>query len=106
MELSVSPNFWVFKFFKNAKERDLKIADYLDQTVEEANNVARIWENVAESILSSGSAEADSNLSWSRLIERPEWTIYSKNIPKSRLEMFFEELPACCLKTSATAWIT
>ncbi|MFL5772067.1 MAG: hypothetical protein ACJ75F_02840 [Flavisolibacter sp.] len=98
MELSVSPNFWVFKFFKNAKERDLKIADYLDQTVEEASNVARIWETVAESILQTGSAEADANLSWSRLIERPEWTIYSKNIPKSRLEMFFERISSILTK--------
>lgn len=92
MELSISPNFWVFKFFKNAKERDLKIADYLDHTAEEAVNIGRIWENVAESVRVNGLEEADNNLSWSRLIERPEWTIYSKNIPKSRLEMFFERV--------------
>ena len=98
MELSVSPNLWVFKIFKNAQERDLKIADYLDQTVEEATSVARIWETVAEGILKTGSADADANMSWSRLIERPEWTIYSKNIPKSRLEMFFERITSILSK--------
>ena len=92
MQLSISPNFWVFNFLKNAEERDLKIADYLDSTADEATNLARVWENVAETVLATNVADASSNSSWSRLIERPEWTIYSKNIPKSRLEMFFERV--------------
>ncbi|HEY6503924.1 MAG TPA: hypothetical protein VIZ28_08130 [Chitinophagaceae bacterium] len=93
MQLSISPDFWVFNFLKNAEERDLKIADYLDQTADEATNLARVWENVAEIILGTNrAADVDDNINWSRLIERPEWTIYSKNIPKSRLEMFFESV--------------
>jgi hypothetical protein len=98
MELSISPNFWVFKFFKNTKERDLKIADYLDLTAEEANNLARIWETVGDAIMADGSADADANISWHRLIERPEWTIYSKSIPKSRLEIFFEHVSSVLTK--------
>ena len=90
MQLSISPNFWVFNFLKNAEERDLKIADFLDRTADEATNLAKIWENVAETVLATNMADASDNVNWSRLIERPEWTIYSKNIPKSRLEMFFE----------------
>jgi hypothetical protein len=92
MQLSISPNFWVFKFLKTGEERDFKIADYLDRTANEANNVARIWQSVIETILDSNIAEAEKNINWFRLIERPEWTIYSKNIPKSRLEMFFESV--------------
>jgi hypothetical protein len=98
MELSISPNFWVFKFFKNAKERDLKIAEYLDETAEEAHNLARVWETVVESVLANGTAEVENNPSWLRLVERPEWTIYSKNIPKSRLELFFERVSAVLMK--------
>ena len=92
MQLSISPNFWVFNFLKNAEERDLKIADYLDQTADEATNLAKVWENVAETVLATNIADVNDNISWLRLIERPEWTIYSKNIPKSRLEMFFERV--------------
>jgi len=92
MQLSISPNFWVFNFLKNAEERDLKIADYLDRTADEATNLAKVWENVAETVLATGVADVNDNISWLRLIERPEWTIYSKNIPKSRLEMFFERV--------------
>jgi len=82
----------VFNFLKNAEERDLKIADYLDQTADEATNLAKVWENVAETVLATNIADVNDNISWLRLIERPEWTIYSKNIPKSRLEMFFERV--------------
>jgi hypothetical protein len=92
MQLSISPNFWVFNFLKNAEERDLKIADYLDRTADEATNLAKVWENVAETVLASNVANASDNINWSKLIERPEWTIYSKNIPKSRLEVFFERV--------------
>jgi|GEM_PF-1114399 len=92
MQLSISPNFGFFNFLKNAEERDLKIADYLDRTADEATNLAKVWENVAEIVLVTNRADVDDNINWLRLIERPEWTIYSKNIPKSRLEMFFESV--------------
>lgn len=92
MELSISPNFWKYKIFKNAKERDLKIAEYLDETAKEADNLARVWEMVINSVNSEGAAEVENNISWLRLIERPEWTIYSSEIPKSKLERFSERL--------------
>jgi hypothetical protein len=92
MGISISPDSWLLNLFKNTKERDLKIADYLDQTADEAQSLAKIWENVVHSILANGTADADSDTVWIRLVERPEWTIYSKNIPKSRLEIFFERL--------------
>jgi hypothetical protein len=92
MGLSISPNFWILSVFKNNKERDLKIADYLDQIAEEALSLASIWENVAKSIATTGVADADNNTIWIRLVERPEWTIYSKNIPRSRLEIFYDRI--------------
>jgi len=98
MELSINPNFWVFKFLKNAKERDLKIAEYLDETAEEAYNLARVWENVVESVLANGADEVENNHNWLRLVERPEWTIYSRDIPKSKLELFFEKVSTVLMK--------
>jgi hypothetical protein len=92
MGLSISPDFWILSVFKNNKERDLKIADYLDQIAEEATSLAKIWENVAKSILTTGIADAEGNTVWIRLVERPEWTIYSKNIPRSRLEIFYDRI--------------
>src|SRR5688572_19005065 len=92
MQLSISPNFWVFKFLKNPEERDYKIADYLDRTAGEATNLARVWETALQTVIYSNVAEAELNTNWSRLVERPEWTIYSKSIPKSRLEMFFDSI--------------
>src|SRR6476620_9385065 len=92
MGLSISPNFWILSVFKNNKERDLKIADYLDQIADEASGLAKIWENVVKSILTAGIAEAESNTVWIRLVERPEWTIYSKSIPRSRLEIFYDRI--------------
>ena len=58
-----------------------------------------IWENVALSILNTGVADADTDTVWIRLVERPEWTIYSKSIPKSRLEMFYEKVASVLGKT-------
>jgi hypothetical protein len=92
MGLSISPDFWILSVFKNNKERDLKIADYLDQIAEEATSLAKIWENVAKSILTTGVADAEGNTVWIRLVERPEWTIYSKSIPRSRLEIFYDRI--------------
>jgi hypothetical protein len=92
MEISMRSNYWVSNFIKNSKEKDERFAVYLNQTADEAINLAKIWESVARSILENGSADADSNLYWAKLIERPEWTIYSKNIPKSRLERFIEKV--------------
>ncbi|HWJ91780.1 MAG TPA: hypothetical protein VNR87_11750 [Flavisolibacter sp.] len=92
MGLSISPDFWILSVFKNNKERDLKIADYLDQIAEEATSLAKIWENVAKSLLTTGIADAEGNTVWIRLVERPEWTIYSKSIPRSRLEIFYDRI--------------
>jgi len=92
MGLSISSDFWILSLFKNNKERDLKIAEYIDQIAEEATGLAKIWENVVRSVKESGIAEAESDTVWIRLVERPEWTIYSKSIPRSRLETFYEKV--------------
>ena len=92
MGISISPDSWIPGLFKNNKERHVKTADYLDQIAEEAVSLAKIWENVARSIMKDGSAEAEGNTVWIRLVERPEWTIYSKSIPRSRLELFYDRV--------------
>jgi len=92
MGISISPASWILNLSKNNKEQDLKIAEYLDQIAEEANSLVKIWENIARSIMEHGVADAESNMVWIRLVERPEWTIYSKNIPKSRLELFYDRV--------------
>ena len=92
MAISISPATWILNLSKNDKERNLKIAEYLDQIVDEAIGLARIWENVAESILRTGTVDAENKLLWVRLVERPEWTIYSKTIPRSRLELFYDRV--------------
>ena len=92
MGLSISSDFWILSLFKNNKERDLKIAEYIDQIAEEAAGLAKIWENVVRSIMETGIAEAESDTVWIRLVERPEWTIYSKSIPRSRLETFYDKV--------------
>lgn len=92
MGISISPDSWIPGLFKNNKERHVKTADYLDQIAEEAMSLAKIWENVARSIMKDGSAEAEGNTVWIRLVERPEWTIYSKSIPRSRLELFYDRV--------------
>jgi hypothetical protein len=92
MGLSISSDFWILSLFKNNKERDLKVAEYVDQIAEEATGLANIWENVVRAILETGIAEAESDTVWIRLVERPEWTIYSKNIPRSRLETFYDKV--------------
>jgi hypothetical protein len=92
MGLSISSDFWILSLFKNNKERDTKIAEYIDQIAEEATALAKIWENVVRSINESGIAEAESDTVWIRLVERPEWTIYSKSIPRSRLETFYDKV--------------
>jgi hypothetical protein len=103
MELAISPNFWVYKFLKNTKEKHFKIAEYLDETVEEADNLARVWEAVMEAVQQQGAAEVENNMNWLRLIERPEWTIYSRDIPKSRLELFFERVSTLLIRNQRNA---
>jgi hypothetical protein len=100
MGISISPASWILSLPKNNKERDLKIAEYLDQITEEAHSLAKIWEDVSSSILTTGIAEAQSNAVWIRLVERPEWTIYSKNIPRSRLEIFYDRLSSVLGKST------
>jgi len=92
MGISISPASWILNLSKDSKERDLKIAEYLDKIAEEAISLAKIWENIAGSIIRDGVADAESNTVWIRLVERPEWTIYSKNIPRSRLEIFYDRV--------------
>ena len=77
---------------KKDKEQQDKIAEYLDQIASEALALTRIWENVVRSVLETGVANAETNMVWIRLVERPEWTIYSNSIPKSRLELFYEKV--------------
>lgn len=90
--MSLKETFEKLHLSKNNKERDLQVAEYLDKIAEEAASLAKIWENVAESILTHGTADAQGNTVWTRLVERPEWTIYSKNIPRSRLEIFYDRV--------------
>lgn len=92
MGISLSPASWILNLSKTSKERDLKIAEYLDKIAEESISLANIWENITGSILTSGVADAETNSIWIRMVERPEWTIYSKNIPRSRLELFYERV--------------
>src|SRR4051812_16986247 len=93
MGISISSDSWFINLFRNSeKEKDPVIAEYINEITEEAVSVSRLWENVARAILSHGVAEAEGNLKWKRLVERPEWTIYSKNIPKSRLEIFYDRM--------------
>jgi hypothetical protein len=54
---------------------------------------------VVKSIQTSGVAEAENNTIWIRLVERPEWTIYSKNIPRSRLEIFYDKISSILADT-------
>lgn len=77
---------------KKNKEQQDQIAEYLDQIASEALALTRIWENVIRSVQDTGVASAETNMVWIRLVERPEWTIYSNSIPKSRLELFYEKL--------------
>jgi len=100
MGITISPATWILSLPKNNKERDLKIAEYLDQISEEAGSLAKIWETVTRSILTNGFAEAESNAIWIRLVERPEWTIYSKNIPRSRLEIFYDRVSSVLGKST------
>ena len=100
MGISISPASWILNLSKNGKERDLKIAEYLDQIAEEAYILASIWENIAGTVLKDGVAEAENNTVWNRLVERPEWTIYSKNIPRSRLEIFYDRISSVLGKSN------
>src|SRR5438309_11153517 len=92
MGLSISRDSWILNIFRNNKERNQKTADYLDQIAEEASGVVKLWESVVNVVLADGLAEAEGNATWIRLVERPEWTIYSKNIPRSRIEIFYEKV--------------
>jgi hypothetical protein len=90
--MSLKETFEKLHLSRNNKERDSQVAEYLGKIAEEAASLAKIWENVAESILATGTADAQGNLVWTRLVERPEWSIYSNNIPRSRLEIFFDRV--------------
>lgn len=98
--MSLKETFEKLHLSKNNKERDLQVAEYLDKIAEEATGLAKVWETVAQSILTNGAADAESNAVWIRLVERPEWTIYSKNIPRSRLEIFYDRVSSILGKNS------
>ena len=101
MELSLKSNYRFSNIRKQSNEKDIQFENYLNQTAEEATHLAKVWENVARSILKNESVNAESNLLWSKFVERPEWTIYSKNIPTSRLEKFIERISDFSGKSSS-----
>ena len=90
--MSLKETFEGLHLSKNNKEHDLQVAEYLGKIAEEAACLAKIWENVTASVLANGIADAQDNVVWTRMVERPEWTIYSKNIPRSRLEIFYDRV--------------
>src|SRR5688572_4829902 len=92
MELLINPDFWANKVYKSPKEKNNKIAASLDGLANESELLARVWQTVVDTVIVDGVAEARNDVNWTRLIERPEWTIYSKDIPKSRIEKYFEHL--------------
>jgi hypothetical protein len=92
MRISISSDFWFLGLFKNSKERDVKLAEYVDQIAEDAKSVANVWQGAVEAVRSSGAAQSESCSIWSRLVDRPEWTIYSTSIPRSKLETFHDKV--------------
>lgn len=92
MDLAINPDFYGFKFLKNLKEKNNRISEYLEELAEEAENLARIWEEVIETVVEEGHAEAAKNENWLRLVDLPQWSIYSRDVPKSRLDLFNERM--------------
>ena len=92
MELAINTEFWANKVYRSPKEKNSKIADCLDSLVNESELLARVWQTVIETVIAGATAEAKNDVNWARLIDRPEWTIYSKDIPKSRIEKYFERV--------------
>jgi hypothetical protein len=94
MRILTSSDFWFLGLFRNSKEREVKLAEYVDQIAEEAGSVTTIWKNAVDAVRASGVAEAGSCSTWTKLVERPEWSIYSTSIPRSKLEAFHDKVSA------------
>jgi hypothetical protein len=92
MELVINPDYWANRVYRSSKEKNNKIAESLDELANESELLARVWQTVIETVIVDGVAEAGNDVNWTRFIERPEWTIYSKDIPKSRIDKYFEHL--------------
>lgn len=92
MRISISSDFWFLGLFKNSREREDKLAEYVDQIAEDAGNVVNVWQNAVQAVRTSGVADAESCSIWTKLVARPEWSIYSTSIPRSKLETFHDKV--------------
>jgi hypothetical protein len=53
--------------------------------------LAELWQTVAASLIEKQVADADDIPAWKQWTNRPEWSIYTSEIPKSRIESFIEQ---------------
>lgn len=91
MGIIINPDTWLFHWIVNKKERNLRIADLLDDISKDAMKIAKIWDKVLTTLDSKGEVSAESNKLWKELIIR-------KNIPHiqgwidSKLESFYQNI--------------
>jgi hypothetical protein len=57
----------------------------------EVNMLAELWQTVAAMLIENEVADAEDIPAWKAWTERPEWSIYTSDIPKSRIETFLEQ---------------
>jgi len=92
MGISINPDSWYLHWAKNKKDKEIAIANYLDEIALDATNLANIWENIANAILTEGTVSQDNNALWKKLLSRPELTRYSNSVSRSRLDEFYDSV--------------
>jgi hypothetical protein len=90
MGVTIRPDSWILKVFDNKKERNLRVADYLDEIATEATKIAEIWDKILTSLSSEGSLDSESIAILDKLIRKPERQPYMNCMPFSKLEMFYQ----------------
>lgn len=90
MGVSIRPDSWIFSWIKNKHERELRIADYLDEIAKEATHLANIWEEVVRSIESKGIANTKELEMWNQLLNFPKRAKKINGMQYSRLDEFYK----------------
>jgi hypothetical protein len=64
--------------------------------------LAELWQTIIASLVENNVADAENIPGWKTCTERPDWSIYTSDVPKSRIETFLEQFTLLQLNNTAS----
>ncbi|MXV53323.1 hypothetical protein GS399_20350 [Pedobacter sp. HMF7647] len=89
MPISINPDAWVLATINKKKDKNLRIADFLDSIAADAFALASVWEKVINTLLTNESVDPESDPLWRKLLHSRVLVEHSNIGHYERLEYFY-----------------